>query len=79
MEIVLTMRKPGPEELELRKTQLNALAVAASKKTMTVQLEILSAESAEELAAAIVKFHGALAEAHVAWGNFADQVRHWAH
>jgi hypothetical protein len=46
---------------------------------MTAQLEILSAESAEDLAIAIAKFHGALKEANAVWATFAEQTRHWAH
>jgi hypothetical protein len=71
--------KPTPNELDLPKTQLTALANDVSRQAMAAQLELMNARSAEELAIAVAKLHGGLKEAGEAWSIIADQTRHWAH
>ncbi len=72
-------QKPAQDQLDLPKAQLSLLARDVSKLALTAQLEILSAKSAEEIAIAIAKLHGALTMAAAAWEEIADQTRHWAH
>jgi hypothetical protein len=72
-------QKPARDELELPKSHLSLLARDTSKRAKTAQLEILSAESAEELAIAIAKFNGVLKDASAAWSTMAELTRHWAH
>jgi hypothetical protein len=79
LAVRLPLHKPTLDQLDALRTGLSALATVVSKHSMTAQLELLSAESAEELAIAIAKFHGALKEASAAWATFADQTSHWAH
>ncbi len=72
-------QKPAPDQLDEPKFLLSGLARDVSKHAKSAQLEILGAESAEELAIALAKFHGALAEASAIWDRLAHQLRHWAH
>jgi tryptophan synthase beta subunit len=71
--------KPAPAELDLPKAQLTALANDVSRQAMNAQLEMMGARSAEELAIAVAKLHGALNEASSSWSVIAEQTRHWAH
>lgn len=79
MDSIKFPKKKPASMLELPVDQLSKLATQVSKSSLTAQLEILSAETPEELAIAIAKFHGALSEAAAAWTTFADQTRPWAH
>jgi hypothetical protein len=78
MEIPLSRHKPTPNQMELLKTLLTAMANRVTIHAMAAQATILSAQSPEQLATAITQLDDDLANASSDWTTVADQTRQWA-
>ena len=70
-------QKPRPGQLDMPRAKLAELAHNLSMSLLTSTGAIARAETAEELAAAIVEIHKQVSEAQAGWASLVDATRHW--
>ena len=70
-------QKPRPGQLDLPRAQLAELAHNLSMSLLTSTAAIARAETAEDLAAAIVEIHRQVSEAQAGWAGLVDATRQW--
>jgi hypothetical protein len=70
--------KPGREQLETYVGSVAWRAFETSRQAREAQVQVLSAKSPEQLAAAIAEIERQAAENAADWARLVDQIRSWS-
>ena len=70
-------QKPRPGQLDMPRAKLVELAHNLSVSLLTSTAALATADTAEDLAAAIVEIHRQVSEAQTGWAGLVEVTRHW--
>jgi hypothetical protein len=73
----LPRRKPTPDQLELPRVKIGGIVHDLNATLSNLQLRLITAGTADELAAAIVETHRTLAEASAGFAGLVEATRAW--